>query len=996
MGSRPNTGVKKKHALQLFKTDMCKFFLENRCENGNRCAYAHDPDEIRTKPDLTWTSMCRTLLETGSCLNRSCRFAHQESELRATHGFFKMKMCVFAQSGRCKHGSACRFAHSPDELRPAVPALTQSEDDTIANLRRNGDVSSKSGVDVQNFIFGLESEQDSASARQMRLHPSDIALNVTSVPPPEPNVDAQSALHLRRQHRPGAGVNSALSQPLQAMPLPYGSVSTADASPKEREGSGASTTAAAHTGSHSGSAGASVTASRRAGSSADNSSTEARRPGPVPGTAWNERNDRLTSNNRGEPRSGGSRNESDSGDGETSWTSGNSGNSSATAMPRSDHTGTGSPPATSDSSSGAARVNSGGGSGGAGGAGSGTINGHGTTSTRRPNSEKPRGHQITTLIISNVPTYLTQGALLSMFEDLTFQMRGCFDFFYCPWDEKMGYNLGYALINFPEPSHAAEFQQLWSNKELCRGGRGHKPLKVMKATLQGLEANVEYFGKAQLSGLCTDQRFRPLCRAHDGNLMPLPLSPSPEPAMSADASTPEEPEGQTQEQDTQQMFLQKAQIDIHNSRERGPTAPLSSAHLYADAGAVQEWLQEQQKEEPHDESNQRQRRRRQFPPPRPEQRPAARLQETESPTAMRQVEGAEGSNILAALGYSDIGRAFQDLRQQSLQQQQEQLLNLLNEKELGQQHRRCQQQRKQLDQAPVSQQAASRYQEPQGYVLPVQQRQISENRGVVKSHGSYHKQQLTQSCPKLPDHAMTQSEQTQPTLVQPEVFQQQISQLQQLPGLENPNLGDQVASTVQQLQRFQQLQQLQQLQQQLQQQHQLMQQQNLQTVQNNDFSQGRNGQTQFSGQQFTHYQPEMQELQLTSLQQQLQQLQEQQQRLQFNTQTAQLGEANSAGGLAPIQFMMTPVWQMQASSAGPPTPLDGCRQMAQDGLLLEGSEHLTGQMCNSMLGPQLSQQVAYSQMVPYMMMSVKAYNMMNQGQQLGGWGATEKDEVYTD
>jgi hypothetical protein len=123
-----------------------------------------------------------------------------------------------------------------------------------------------------------------------------------------------------------------------------------------------------------------------------------------------------------------------------------------------------------------------------------------------------------TLLVTNVPAYLTQGALLSMFEDLTPEIRGKFDFFYCQWDEQHGRNLGCALFNFPDPNDAAAFQRYWANKELCR--RGEKALRVLKAVNQGLASNWDYFSKAG-KVLTMDPRFRPLVRDSDGVLQPM-------------------------------------------------------------------------------------------------------------------------------------------------------------------------------------------------------------------------------------------------------------------------------------------------------------------------------------------------------------------------------------------------------------------------------------------------------------------------------------------
>lgn len=127
MTGRSSGGVKKQHAAQLFKTEMCKFYLQGSCENGRQCSYAHNPSEIRHKPDLTNTSMCKNFARDGQCSDPQCRFAHSEAQLRATSGFFKMKMCGFVESGRCKNGDSCRFAHSVDELRPPSQAAGKKQ-----------------------------------------------------------------------------------------------------------------------------------------------------------------------------------------------------------------------------------------------------------------------------------------------------------------------------------------------------------------------------------------------------------------------------------------------------------------------------------------------------------------------------------------------------------------------------------------------------------------------------------------------------------------------------------------------------------------------------------------------------------------------------------------------------------------------------------------------------------------------------------------------------
>lgn len=147
-----------------------------------------------------------------------------------------------------------------------------------------------------------------------------------------------------------------------------------------------------------------------------------------------------------------------------------------------------------------------------------------------------------TLHISNVPTYFTQGSLLAMFEDLTPAMRGNFDFFHCPWQQDTMKNAGYATINFTGPMQALTFKQAWSNKELCRSGASHeRRLKIVRASLQGLQANLQHWSKIATGSM--DSRFRPLFRDENGLLSTVASVEDP---CTADGHAP--PPAQPQQQ----------------------------------------------------------------------------------------------------------------------------------------------------------------------------------------------------------------------------------------------------------------------------------------------------------------------------------------------------------------------------------------------------------------------------------------------------------------
>jgi hypothetical protein len=70
---------------QFEKTEMCRYYPQNKCKYGSKCAFAHHPDEIRRPPVLDKTAICRAWSE-GTCTltARECRFAHGRGELRFT------------------------------------------------------------------------------------------------------------------------------------------------------------------------------------------------------------------------------------------------------------------------------------------------------------------------------------------------------------------------------------------------------------------------------------------------------------------------------------------------------------------------------------------------------------------------------------------------------------------------------------------------------------------------------------------------------------------------------------------------------------------------------------------------------------------------------------------------------------------------------------------------------------------------------------------------
>jgi len=72
-----------------FKTEMCKFFPEGKCDRGENCTYAHSQDEIdganAPKPVPFKTTMCKFFLEGRCTRGEACTFAHDENEIGAAN-----------------------------------------------------------------------------------------------------------------------------------------------------------------------------------------------------------------------------------------------------------------------------------------------------------------------------------------------------------------------------------------------------------------------------------------------------------------------------------------------------------------------------------------------------------------------------------------------------------------------------------------------------------------------------------------------------------------------------------------------------------------------------------------------------------------------------------------------------------------------------------------------------------------------------------------------
>jgi hypothetical protein len=109
-------------------------------------------------------------------------------------------------------------------------------------------------------------------------------------------------------------------------------------------------------------------------------------------------------------------------------------------------------------------------------------------------NQVPDEHK-TTVMIRNIPCRYTQDELLAevMMLDLPF------NFLYLPPSRHSGGNLGYAFVNFVEPSHAAIFIQLFAGHQWAYQPRSKKVADPCFAILQGFEHNMQFYAKMKVS-----------------------------------------------------------------------------------------------------------------------------------------------------------------------------------------------------------------------------------------------------------------------------------------------------------------------------------------------------------------------------------------------------------------------------------------------------------------------------------------------------------------
>lgn len=110
----------------------------------------------------------------------------------------------------------------------------------------------------------------------------------------------------------------------------------------------------------------------------------------------------------------------------------------------------------------------------------------------------------TTLMIRNIPNKYSQKMLLDVFDR---KYSGTYDFFYLPIDFKNRCNLGYAFVNFKNPSTTAEFYKEFHSKS-WEEFNSKKVCEITYARVQGRNALIEHFRNSRFP--CNEPDYLPL------------------------------------------------------------------------------------------------------------------------------------------------------------------------------------------------------------------------------------------------------------------------------------------------------------------------------------------------------------------------------------------------------------------------------------------------------------------------------------------------------
>ena len=111
------TGVVEFNAMkrQLFKTKMCRHFLNGKCKYNADCTFSHDRSELLVRKDMAKTKLCKK----PNCSDSACTYAHSLDEIR----YATDDMCAnLIRRGECSDAAACPYSHNMTYLEELAVA----------------------------------------------------------------------------------------------------------------------------------------------------------------------------------------------------------------------------------------------------------------------------------------------------------------------------------------------------------------------------------------------------------------------------------------------------------------------------------------------------------------------------------------------------------------------------------------------------------------------------------------------------------------------------------------------------------------------------------------------------------------------------------------------------------------------------------------------------------------------------------------------------------
>lgn len=107
-------------ATALWRTRMCKHFVNGGCRYGDKCGFSHS-DDLNQRPDLLKTRLC-SRFQKGSCKKGgNCKFAHGLAELKAIQAPQNMPESLKLKSNKVKNQQGTTETHPKKAAKEVTP-----------------------------------------------------------------------------------------------------------------------------------------------------------------------------------------------------------------------------------------------------------------------------------------------------------------------------------------------------------------------------------------------------------------------------------------------------------------------------------------------------------------------------------------------------------------------------------------------------------------------------------------------------------------------------------------------------------------------------------------------------------------------------------------------------------------------------------------------------------------------------------------------------------